>query len=107
MKIVVISDIHANLDALMALPEWGDDLWVLGDLVDYGPDPREVVALLRSRAEIVIRGNHDQAVGFEEDTRCSPRYRQLALETRDFTIQSMNGDLTRYLQQLRPMGAGS
>jgi protein phosphatase len=100
MKIVVISDIHANLDALMALPEWGDDLWVLGDLVDYGPDPREVVALLRSRAEIVIRGNHDQAVGFEEDTRCSPRYRQLALETRDFTIQSMNGDLTRYLQQL-------
>lgn len=38
MKIVVISDVHANLDALNALPEWGDELWVLGDLVDYGPD---------------------------------------------------------------------
>ncbi|MGB8770683.1 MAG: metallophosphoesterase family protein [Candidatus Korobacteraceae bacterium] len=100
MKIVVISDIHANLEALMALPEWGDELWVLGDLVDYGPNPRQVVTLLRSRAEIVMRGNHDQAVGFEEDPRCTPRYRKMAIETRDFTIRSMNGDLTRYLQQL-------
>jgi putative phosphoesterase len=100
MKIVVSSDIHANLEVLTALPEWGDELWVLGDLVDYGPDPREVVALLRSRAAIVIRGNHDQAVGSEDDPRCHPRYRKMALETRDFTIRSMNGDLTRYLQQL-------
>jgi len=42
VKIVVISDVHANLDALMALPESGDELWMLGDLVDYGPSPREV-----------------------------------------------------------------
>ncbi len=100
MKIVVISDIHANLDALMALPEVGDELWVLGDLVDYGPNPREVVTLLRSRAEIVMRGNHDQAVAFEDDPRCTPRYRKMALETRDFTIRAMNRNLTRYLQQL-------
>jgi protein phosphatase len=100
MKIVIISDIHANLDALMALPECGNELWVLGDLVDYGPEPREVVALLQSRATMVIRGNHDQAVGHEDDPRCTPRYRQMALETRDFTIRSMNGDLTRYLHQL-------
>jgi len=100
MKIVVISDIHANLEALKALPEWGDELWVLGDLVDYGPNPREVVSLLRSRAGIVIRGNHDQAVGFDDDPRCNLRYRRMALETRDLAIQSMNGDLTRYLQQL-------
>ncbi len=87
MKIVVISDIHANLEALTALPEWGDELWVLGDLVDYGPNPREVVALLRSRAELVVRGNHDHAVGFEDDPRCNPRFRKMALETRDFTIR--------------------
>ena len=100
MKIVVISDVHANLEALNALPELGDELWVLGDLVDYGPNPREVVSLLRSRAEFAVRGNHDQAVGFEDDPHCTPRYRQMALETRDLTIQKMNGDLTRYLQQL-------
>jgi predicted phosphodiesterase len=34
MKIVVISDIHGNFDALAALQETCDELWVLGDLVD-------------------------------------------------------------------------
>ena len=100
MTIVVISDVHANLEALNALPEWGDELWVLGDLVDYGPNPREVVGLLRSRAELVVRGNHDHAVGFEDDPRCNPRFRKMALETRDSTIRTINGDFTRYLQQL-------
>ena len=100
MRIVVISDVHANLDALTALPESGEELWALGDLVDYGPNPREVVTLLRSRAAVVVRGNHDQAVGFEDDPRCTPRFRRMALETRDYTIRSMTGDLTRYLQQL-------
>ncbi len=40
MKIVVISDIHGNLDALSALLETYDELRVLGDLVNYGPEPR-------------------------------------------------------------------
>jgi putative phosphoesterase len=100
MKIVVISDIHGNLEALNALPECGDELWVLGDLVDYGPNPREVVSLLRSRADIVVRGNHDQAVGFQADPRCSLRYRKMAIETRDVSIRAINDGLTRYLQQL-------
>jgi putative phosphoesterase len=100
MKIVVISDIHANREALMTLPEFGDELWVLGDLVDYGPNPNEVVTLLRASADIVVRGNHDQAVGYEDDPRCTPRYRKMALETRDYTIQLLSGDLTRYLQEL-------
>jgi putative phosphoesterase len=100
MKIVVISDIHANLEAFSALPEWGDELWVLGDLVDYGPDPSEIVELVRSRAKVVVRGNHDQAVGYGEDPRCTPRYRQMASETQAFAIRSMSGDLREYLQQL-------
>lgn len=100
MKIVVISDVHANREALMALPELGDELWVLGDLVDYGPNPAEVVSLVRARADIVVRGNHDQAVGHEDDPRCTPRYRKMALETRDYTVQQMNGDLTQYLRHL-------
>ena len=100
MKIVVISDIHANLDAFMALPETGDELWVLGDLVDYGPNPKEVVALVRSRAEVVIRGNHDQAVAFGKDSRCSARYRQMATETQEFSIRAIGSDLLGFLQQL-------
>jgi len=61
---VVISDLHSNFDALSALPEVGDELWVLGDLVNYGPMPSEVVSFVRAHSETVIRGNHDHAVGF-------------------------------------------
>jgi protein phosphatase len=44
VKIVIVSDIHANLAALKALPERDfDQLWCVGDLVDYGPRPHEVV----------------------------------------------------------------
>ncbi len=50
MKIVMISDIHGNFDALNALSESYDELWVLGDLVNYGPQPREVVDFVRQHA---------------------------------------------------------
>ena len=100
MKIVVISDVHANLDALNALPEWGDELWVLGDLVDYGPEPGEVVELIQARSKVVVRGNHDHAVGFGEDPRCTPRYRKMALETQRFTIETIKPAVSAFLQQI-------
>lgn len=50
MKIVIISDVHGNFDALSALQEDYDQLWVLGDLVNYGPQPAEVIRFIRSRA---------------------------------------------------------
>jgi putative phosphoesterase len=100
MKIVVISDLHANLDALNALPEWGQELWVLGDLVDYGPDPGEVVELTRARSKVVVRDNHDHAVGFGEDPRCTPRYHNMALATQRFTMDTIKPADSSYLQQL-------
>jgi putative phosphoesterase len=100
VKIVVISDLHANLDALNALPEWGDELWVLGDLVDYGPEPGEVVELIQARSKVVVRGNHDHAVGFGEDPRCGPRYRRMALETQRFTIETITPPASAYLRQI-------
>jgi predicted phosphodiesterase len=64
MKVLIVSDIHANLEALQAvLAESHDALWVLGDLVNYGPNPSEVVELVRSRASLVVQGNHDYAIG--------------------------------------------
>ena len=72
MKIVIISDLHGNYDALSALPESGDELWVLGDLVNYGPQPRAVLNFVRSHAAAVVRGNRDHAVGFDVDPRCTP-----------------------------------
>ena len=53
MRVAVITDVHSNLPALEAVLEACapyDALWVLGDVVGYGPYPDEVVARLREGA---------------------------------------------------------
>ncbi|MGD2040348.1 MAG: metallophosphoesterase family protein [Anaerolineae bacterium] len=64
MRILVISDIHSNLEAFEAvLADAGsvDQVWCLGDVVGYGPDPNACVDLLRSVPHQAIAGNHDWA----------------------------------------------
>jgi len=64
-KILVISDIHANLIALQAvLAHAGtvDEIWCLGDLVGYGPQPNECIELIKSLPNTkCLLGNHDAA----------------------------------------------
>lgn len=66
MRILVLSDLHANataLDAVLGAARGRWDLSVcLGDVVGYGPDPNEVTARLRELGTQTIRGNHDKAV---------------------------------------------
>jgi len=66
MRILIISDIHANLTALEAvLSDAGliDAVWCLGDLIGYGPDPNECIARVQKLPNLVcIIGNHDSAV---------------------------------------------
>jgi protein phosphatase len=100
MKIVVISDLHGNFDALSALPESGDELWVLGDLVDYGPQPREVVNFVRGHAAAVVRGNHDNAVGFDVDPRCNPHYHEMANATMQFSNAELDEEAKQFLRGL-------
>jgi diadenosine tetraphosphatase ApaH/serine/threonine PP2A family protein phosphatase len=64
VKYAIVSDIHGNLEALNAVlarlaPE--DGLLCLGDIVGYGPNPNECIALIRERATACILGNHDVA----------------------------------------------
>ena len=64
MRIAVLSDIHANitaLDAVLAAMPSVDEVWQLGDVVGYGPEPDLVVARLREIGAIGVRGNHDAA----------------------------------------------
>lgn len=100
MKLVIISDIHANYDALTALPEDYNELWALGDLVNYGPEPSEVLEWVRSRAAIAVRGNHDHAVGFGESPRCSAPYRLMAAETQRYTESTVTDRQKQFLQNL-------
>jgi protein phosphatase len=100
VRVLIISDLHANFEAIHALPSDCDQLWVLGDLVNYGPNPAEVIEFVREKAAIVVRGNHDHAVGFDEDPRCSARFRAMAEETRRYTISVLREEHRRYLRNL-------
>ena len=67
MKALIVSDVHSNLEAFTTVIEDADrlggfdEIWSLGDLVGYGPDPAAVVDLLREYPHQAIAGNHDLA----------------------------------------------
>jgi predicted phosphodiesterase len=65
MRVLVISDIHANLLALETVLSAAngqyDAIWCLGDIVGYGPRPNECVDLIRDQAAVSVIGNHDWA----------------------------------------------
>jgi putative phosphoesterase len=100
MKIVIISDIHGNFDALSALPESGDELWVLGDLVNYGPEPGAVIEYVKTKAAFIVRGNHDHAIGYNKDPHCSPRFREVAEATGRYTSSVLNFGQKHFLRSL-------
>ncbi|HVO56333.1 MAG TPA: metallophosphoesterase family protein [Dongiaceae bacterium] len=66
MRLLILSDLHANLTALDAALAAASGRWdaavCLGDIVGYGPDPVAVSEKLRGITSDVIRGNHDKAV---------------------------------------------
>lgn len=100
MKIVIISDLHGNADALAALDESYDELWVLGDLVDYGPEPEAIIAAMRDRATLVVRGNHDHAVGYNVNPQCAPPFRAMADATQRYTMAILSDADKTYLRHL-------
>jgi predicted phosphodiesterase len=87
MRVLIVSDIHANLTALEAVLETAGDFdaaWCLGDVVGYGPDPSECVSIIRSLPNLTcLLGNHDAAVideidiaSFNLEARISVRWTQ-------------------------------
>ena len=64
MKILLLSDIHANIFALRAIEraETWDEIWCCGDLVDFGPFPMEVIRWMREHNARCVQGNHDAHV---------------------------------------------
>ncbi|MCB0079965.1 MAG: metallophosphoesterase family protein [Caldilineaceae bacterium] len=89
MRVLVLSDIHANLVALETVLTTAegqyDTVWCLGDVVGYGPRPNECVALIREIASVCVMGNHDWAAlarpGLDVD-EFNPHARQAVLWTR-------------------------
>jgi predicted phosphodiesterase len=88
MRALILSDIHANLEALRAVlaaaeGQW-DELWNLGDLVGYGGSPNEVIDTIRPLQALVVRGNHDRVCcGLTSPNAFNPTARSAALWTRN------------------------
>ena len=67
MRVLILSDIHSNVEALRSVIKDAEQrggfqsVWQLGDLVGYGPDPRECIDLLRDLEAQGVAGNHDLA----------------------------------------------
>ena len=111
MRVLVLSDIHANLTALQAvLAAAGkvDATWCLGDLVGYGPDPNECIDLIQEQPGLVcLKGNHDAAAcdqigvdGFNADARVSVKWLRAVISEaslrflRALPDQSIQGNVT-------------
>jgi diadenosine tetraphosphatase ApaH/serine/threonine PP2A family protein phosphatase len=97
MRVLVISDIHANLTAFEAVLKAAgpvDSVWCLGDLIGYGPDPNECIERVRTLPNLIcLMGNHDAAAlnhipldTFNREARLSIQWIQgiLKAENRDF-----------------------
>jgi predicted phosphodiesterase len=80
----VISDVHANLEALQAVLKEveGLEVYCLGDLVDYGAEPNEVIGILKPRATRCIMGNHDWAALSGDLSMFNPKAAMSSMWTR-------------------------
>jgi len=99
---LIISDIHANMAALEAVladaPPF-DEIWCLGDLVGYGPDPNECVARLQDFPHISLAGNHDWAALGKLDLRS---FNLDAREANRWTQAQLTPAVREYLSKLQP-----
>lgn len=108
MRYAILSDIHGNGEALRAVLadidhlqyERGarvDQVWCLGDVVGYGPEPGECVRRIRARADICIPGNHDWACVGKLDLA---DFSGAAAKSAEWTREHLSQDERRYLQSV-------
>jgi diadenosine tetraphosphatase ApaH/serine/threonine PP2A family protein phosphatase len=80
---LILSDIHANREALAAVLEDArgmyDQILCLGDLVGYGAEPNEIVDWARENCTVVIRGNHDRSCSNEDEMEAYNAAAQLSV----------------------------
>lgn len=102
MRLLLISDLHANMEALNSILETieYDSIYCMGDLVDYGPDPAGCINWIRSNNIPTIRGNHDNAVALHVDCGCGYKYKHLSEATRDYTWDRITPADEEYLMNL-------
>jgi predicted phosphodiesterase len=103
MRVLVLSDLHANFTALTAVLDAVTDRWdhavCLGDVVGYGPDPNEVTSKIRELCAKSIRGNHDKAA---TDLMATSDFNPIAKAAVDWTRSHLSPDNLKWLADLPP-----
>ena len=102
MKFAVITDIHANLEALKAvlreIDKTGvDQIVSLGDVVGYNANPNECMDIIREREILSVLGNHDAAICGLEDPWF---FRAAARQAAKWTQECLRDDNREFLRQL-------
>ena len=102
MRILLISDVHANWPALAAVAaaEQFDACLCMGDLVDYGCEPAPVIDWVRRHATVCVRGNHDHMVAQNVATNGAGGFRYLSGATRRLSRERISEADRRYLAAL-------
>ncbi len=104
MKTLIISDIHGNIVSLKEIisREDFDNIWFLGDLLDYGPEPDKVLDELRSlNPDVWIMGNHDYANAFNVDCKCGEKTHDLSVYTREnITKKKLSEEDIKFLRKI-------
>jgi diadenosine tetraphosphatase ApaH/serine/threonine PP2A family protein phosphatase len=103
MRYAIISDIHANIEALQAVIEHAkpqvDQFVCLGDIVGYNASPNECLQLMRELCEVIIVGNHDQATA---GTRTYDDFNSYAQAAIDWTKTQLDAEAITFLANLTP-----
>lgn len=103
MRILILGDIHSNLEAFQAVLRHAessggfDHLWCLGDTVGYGPDPGPCIDLLCQYGPLTVAGNHDHAVVGLADVELFTPY---AAESCRWTARNLTQEQQTYLRGL-------
>ena len=106
MRYVIIADIHANLAAFTAVLDdierrgGAEEVWCLGDVVGYGPEPHQCLELLRQRNHVCVAGNHDWAAIGKLDTSY---FNPDAAAACHWTAQQLSPEEVQYLESLSPV----
>lgn len=103
MKVILISDIHSNYDAIKEAEKRirdipYDEIWCLGDVVGYGAEPNECVEWVKNHCKHVLMGNHDYAVCKMEERFLFNEYAKKAIE---WTVENLNLENKKFIENFK------
>ena len=103
MRLAIIADIHGNIEALRQVLDDIDGSEVdstinIGDMIGYGPEPEEVVALIRKRGIVSILGNHELAV---IDKDLQDQFTPRALQALKYSMKFLSTHSFQYFKGLK------